>query len=84
MSIKTAIEDLPFHRMNLTFICGARKLLNGMSDLIVNSAVKEALSEKNVAADFYDALDEEVNELLEDAARRAEANDRKTVQSRDL
>ena len=55
-----------------------------MADLIVKAAVKEALSDKNVAADFYDALDAEVKELLEDAARRAEDNDRKTVQPRDL
>ena len=55
-----------------------------MADLIVKAAVKEALDDKNVAADFYDALDEEVEALLEDAARRADANDRKTVQPRDL
>jgi len=55
-----------------------------MTDLIVKSAVKEQLDGMNVAADFYDALDEEVVELLEDAARRADANDRKTVQPRDL
>ena len=57
---------------------------DGMSDLIVKAAVKDALSEHNVSADFYDALDEEVAEQLENAARRAEANDRKTVQPRDL
>jgi histone H3/H4 len=55
-----------------------------MADLIVKSAVKEALEGQNVSADFYDALDAEVEELLEDAAARAEANDRKTVQPRDL
>lgn len=55
-----------------------------MADLIVKSAVKNALDENNVSADFYEALDDEVTELLEDAARRAEANDRKTVQPRDL
>ena len=55
-----------------------------MSDLIVKAAVKEALNDKNVASDFYDALDEEVQELLDDAATRAEDNDRKTVQPRDL
>jgi histone H3/H4 len=38
----------------------------------------------NVSRDFYDALDEEVDELLDNAARRAQANDRKTVQPRDL
>ncbi len=55
-----------------------------MADLIVKAAVKEALADHNVASDFYDALDERVDELLEDAARRADANDRKTVQPRDL
>ena len=55
-----------------------------MTDFIVKSAVKDELSEMNVSADFFDALDEDVSELLEDAARRAEGNDRKTVQPRDL
>jgi len=55
-----------------------------MADLIVKSAVKAQFDSMNVAADFYDALDDDVAELLEDAARRAEANDRKTVQPRDL
>jgi histone H3/H4 len=55
-----------------------------MTDLIVKSAVKETLDDHNVAADFYDALNDEVDELLHDAARRASANDRKTVQPRDL
>ncbi|GAA0279862.1 DUF1931 domain-containing protein [Halobacterium noricense] len=55
-----------------------------MSDLIVKAAVKDELSEHNVSADFYDALNGEVAELLNDAADRAEANNRKTVQPRDL
>ncbi|TKX60747.1 DUF1931 domain-containing protein [Halorubrum sp. ASP1] len=55
-----------------------------MADLVVKAAVKEALEDSNVSADFYEALDEEVEELLSDAAERAEANDRKTVQARDL
>ncbi len=55
-----------------------------MTDLIVKAAVKEALDDKNVSSDFYDALNDEVSGLLDDAARRAEANDRKTVQPRDL
>jgi histone H3/H4 len=55
-----------------------------MADLIVKAAVKDELDEMNVASDFYDALDEEVRELLDDAARRADENDRKTVQPRDL
>lgn len=55
-----------------------------MADLIVKAAIKEELSEMNVSGDFYDALDEEVSALLDDASERAEENDRKTVQSRDL
>ncbi|WP_276273293.1 DUF1931 family protein [Haloarcula litorea] len=55
-----------------------------MADLIVKAAVKEELDDMNVASDFYDALDEEVEELLAEASRRASENDRKTVQPRDL
>jgi histone H3/H4 len=55
-----------------------------MTDLVVKAAVKDELSEMNVSSDFYDALDEEVSELLADAAQRASDNDRKTVQPRDL
>jgi histone H3/H4 len=55
-----------------------------MADLTVKSAVKNRLTDQNVAADFYDALDSEVDQLLEDATRRAQDNDRKTVQPRDL
>ncbi len=55
-----------------------------MADLIVKATVKNRLTDQNVAADFYDALDAEVEELLQNATRRAEENDRKTVQARDL
>jgi histone H3/H4 len=55
-----------------------------VTDTIVKAAVKDELSEMNVSSDFYDALDEEVSELLDDAERRASKNDRKTVQPRDL
>lgn len=51
---------------------------------VVKTSVREYLEEKNISRDFFDALDEEVEELLDDASRRAEANDRKTVQARDL
>lgn len=60
------------------------QLSSPMADLIVQAAVKEELGEMNVASDLYDALDDEVSELLEDASRRAEENDRRTVQPRDL
>jgi histone H3/H4 len=55
-----------------------------MADLIVKAAVKNQLEGMNVASDFYDALDAEVEELIADAAQRAADNDRKTVQPRDL
>lgn len=55
-----------------------------MAELIVKSGVKESLSNQNVSADFYDALDDEVAEIIADAAQRARDNDRKTVQARDL
>jgi histone H3/H4 len=55
-----------------------------VTDTIVKAAVKNELSEINVSSNFYNALDEEVSELLEDAARRASDNERKTVQARDL
>lgn len=55
-----------------------------MADLIVKSAVREELVDHNVSTDFFDELDGEVAELLADAAERASANGRKTVQGRDL
>jgi histone H3/H4 len=55
-----------------------------MADLIVKAAVREAVGDLNVAADIYDELDAEVQTLLDDAERRAQANDRKTVSARDL
>jgi histone H3/H4 len=55
-----------------------------MPDVVVQPNVEDRLENMNVAANFYDALDEEVDELLERAAQRAQDNDRKTVQPRDL
>lgn len=55
-----------------------------MADLIVKAAVKERLGDLEVSSDFYDALDDEVAELLQDAARRADTADRKTIQPRDI
>lgn len=55
-----------------------------MADLIVKAAVRNALEEMNVSSDFYDAIDAEVQALLDDAERRAKENGRKTVQVRDL
>jgi histone H3/H4 len=46
--------------------------------------VKEHLADQNVSSNFYDALDDEVSDLLEDIAQRAEDNNRRTVQACDL
>lgn len=45
-----------------TFMWWAGETCDGMSDLIVKAAVKDELSEHNVSADFYAALNEEVAE----------------------
>ena len=55
-----------------------------MADIIVKAAVRDAVDDLNVAADFYDELDAEVQALLDNAERRAQDNGRKTVQARDL
>jgi histone H3/H4 len=57
---------------------------DGMTDLIVKSGVKEVLADHPVSADFIEAVNDEVTELLNEVAERAEANDRKTVKPRDL
>jgi len=53
--------------------------------LIVKNAIKDLVKGKaNVSADFYSALDSEVNGLVSKALNRAKANNRKTIQARDL
>jgi hypothetical protein len=39
-----------------------------VADTIVKAAVQDELSEMNVSSDFYDALDENVRELLADGS----------------
>ena len=53
-------------------------------DLIVKSKIKEAVKELNVSSDVAEALNEKVYNLLQDAAGRAKANGRRTLQARDL
>lgn len=52
--------------------------------LVVKAKVKEAAKGMNVASDFADALDTEVQGMVKRACKRADANGRKTVQARDL
>ncbi len=52
--------------------------------LIVKSALKSAVPGFNIASDFAEALDKKVQELIKEAAKRAEANGRKTIMAKDL
>ncbi len=52
--------------------------------LVVKAQIKNLTSGYNVSSDFMQALNEEVEDLVEDALDRAEANGRKTVMARDL
>jgi len=56
-----------------------------MSDLlVVRSKIKDYSEGCNVAGDFGDALSKEVERLIKRAVERAKANNRKTVQAKDL
>lgn len=55
-------------------------------NLIVRSNIRKALKDKidNVAQEVEEALNEMVHEILDKAVTRAKANQRRTVQARDL
>lgn len=56
-----------------------------MSDsVIVKTKIKELAAGYNIAGDFADALDEKTKQLVKEAVRRAEGNNRKTVMAKDL
>ncbi len=54
--------------------------------LVVGSKVKEAVKAAgcNTSGDFVDALSAEVSSMVAKAAKRAQANGRKTVRAADL
>ncbi|MBR9700305.1 DUF1931 domain-containing protein [Candidatus Woesearchaeota archaeon] len=52
--------------------------------LVVKSKIKELTGEFNVAGDFSPALDAKVENLIREAMRRAEANNRRTIMAKDL
>jgi histone H3/H4 len=54
------------------------------STIVVRTKIKELTDNFSVSSDFGDALDEKVKSLVTDAMRRAEANGRKTIMSKDL
>jgi len=55
-----------------------------MVDVLKKSGVRDAAEGVNVGSDFYEALDEEVEGLVERAVERAQDNGRKTVKARDV
>jgi len=58
------------------------------ASLIVRSQIKNYAKVDGkslcIAEDFYEALNKKAEKLIEEACRRAKANNRKTVSSRDL
>ena len=54
------------------------------STIVVRTKIKEQTENYSVSSDFGDALDEKVKQLIKDAMKRAEANGRRTIMSKDL
>ncbi len=50
----------------------------------MKSKIKEVVKDLNVASDVAEALNKKVEQLLLEAAERAKANGRRTLQARDL
>lgn len=53
-------------------------------DLIIKSKIKSAVPDMSVAAEVAEALNKKVIQILDEAAKRAKLNGRRTVQARDL
>ena len=65
--------------------CENREVNKKMADLLVVKAkIKDYVGDMNVAGDFADELSKKVEMLVKEAAKRADANGRKTVQAKDL
>jgi len=52
--------------------------------VVVKAKIKELVGNYNVAGDFAEALDAKVKALIQEAVKRAEANNRRTVMAKDL
>lgn len=55
-----------------------------MTDLIIKSKIKSAVPDLNVSSDVPDALNKKVLAILDEAAKRAKLNGRRTLQAKDL
>ncbi|MFT4282984.1 MAG: DUF1931 domain-containing protein [Candidatus Woesearchaeota archaeon] len=53
-------------------------------NVIVKSKLKDVATGYNISSDFAEALDKKVKQLIKEAAKRAEGNNRKTVMAKDL
>jgi len=52
--------------------------------IVVKSKIKELVGTYNVSGDFSEVLNIKVKQMVQDAVKRAEANNRKTVMGRDI
>jgi len=52
--------------------------------LVVKAKIKDVAKGYNVSGDFADELDKKAQQLVKDACKRAEGNNRKTVMAKDL
>ncbi len=52
--------------------------------LVVKAKIKDYATGYNVAGDFAEALNEKVIALIKEAAKRADANGRRTIMAKDL
>lgn len=55
-----------------------------MTDIVKKSGIRRAADDVNVGADFYEAVDERVKDLIDQAVQRAQDNGRRTVKGRDV
>jgi len=53
-------------------------------DIIIKSKIKSSVPDMSVAGEVPEALNKKVHKIMQDAAERAKANGRRTVQARDL
>ncbi len=55
-----------------------------MIEIIIKSKIKPAVPDMSVASDVAGILNEKVLKILDEAAKRAKANGRRTLQGKDI
>lgn len=61
---------------------GKLQMSNG--SIVIRTKIKEMTENYSVSSNFAEVLDEKVRQIIKDAMRRAEANGRRTIMSKDL